>query len=433
MQVKKRSTLVLFFLILVELAHSQSKDTLRVMTYNLMYYREFTSFCTSSNNNPNSKDANMQTIIDYALPDILVVNELGGSNATLNSFRLFTNAMNASGRTNYDLASANSNSNLANMLYFNSNKLDIKNQTTITQDLSGGSLIRLIDVYTLYHLEPNLAQHNDTTFLHVFAAHLKAGSSSSDQAERADATEAIMDYVDVNNLDGNVLIMGDFNLYRSNEAAYQDLVNYTNPTYRFNDPVGISGNWGNSVYAFLHTQSTHTSGGCFASGGMDDRFDFILASNKVMNNTDRIGYINNSYETLGQDGNRYNGSLISPANNSAPTAVINALYNMSDHLPVMMDLEVTGPASTALINNEQSLEVSFQNPNPGRLVMRFGDKGQALSSIQLLNLSGSVLRDWQLNRENLFERNITNLPKGIYFLRFELENNQQFVKKLIKI
>ena len=42
---------------------------------------------------------------------------------------------------------------------------------------------------------------------------------------------------------------------------------------------------------------------------MDDRFDFILASNEIMKNVDKIEYISGTYKALGQDGNRFNGSI----------------------------------------------------------------------------------------------------------------------------
>ena len=81
----------------------QGLDTLKVMTYNLMYYREVTSFCTSTNNNSTTKDNAMEDIIDHVLPDILVVNEMGGSNS-VKVFRLLSNALNQKGRSYYSLA-----------------------------------------------------------------------------------------------------------------------------------------------------------------------------------------------------------------------------------------------------------------------------------------------------------------------------------------
>jgi hypothetical protein len=37
---------------------------------------------------------------------------------------------------------------------------------------------------------------------------------------------------------------------------------------------------------------------------------------------------------------RFNGSIVSPSNNSIPSNVANALYQQSDHLPVIMDMVV---------------------------------------------------------------------------------------------
>ncbi len=59
------------FLVLISISASsfaQLKDTISVMTYNLMYYREVTSFCTSTNNNTSTKENAMEDIIDYKVP-----------------------------------------------------------------------------------------------------------------------------------------------------------------------------------------------------------------------------------------------------------------------------------------------------------------------------------------------------------------------------
>ncbi len=411
---------------------SQTFDTLKLMTYNLMYYRETTSFCTNSNNNPTSKDGYMATIIDYTLPDILVVNELGGSNAALNSFRLLSNSLNQNGRSNYSFANATSNSNLANMIYFNSNKLGLKEQQTVTQDLNGGSLIRLIDIYTLYHIEPNLAQHQDTTFLHIVAAHLKAGSSNADATERHEACQSLMSFLAANNMDGNVFMLGDFNLYRSGEAAFQELLNYSQAAYRFRDPINLPGNWGNSAYASFHTQSTRTSGSCFSTGGMDDRFDFILVSDEVMNQAQRVKYLSGSYTTVGQDGNRYNGSLISPTNNSAPSNVINALYNMSDHLPVTIEVEVMGPTGLSLESSQKELNVRFQNPTTGYLSIELS-QAEILNTISIQDLSGKTVAKKAINNSTTVDFDLNHLSRGVYFINLQSKSGNQQVKKLIKI
>lgn len=419
---------------MAEYSFAQLKDTVSIMTYNLMYYREITSFCTSSNNNTSTKDNAMEDIIDYALPDILVVNEMGGG-STVNSFRLLQNALNQNGRSNYALAnSTGAGQSLVNMAYFNTDKFVLESQSVVSQDLSGANLVRVIDIYKFRFLDSNLSIHQDTTRIYVISAHLKAGSTSADEIERAKATEAVMAHLDSMNATGNYIIAGDFNLYSSSEPAYQDLVSYINPTLRFFDPINVAGNWhNNGIYSSVHTQSTHTSGGCFASGGMDDRFDFILASDEVMNNTDKMRYIPNTYRAIGQDGNRFNQSIISPTNSSVPSLVSQALYDMSDHLPVTLDLEITLPSATSIQEISQLKKLKFQNPNTGEFIIDFSNQEEKIKQIEIFDLSGKLvyIKNTQLSEYVLID--VSFLPKGTYLLKASSNSYQQRVEKLIKI
>ena len=61
---------------------AQAGENLRVMAYNLTYFRAFTSFCTSTNNPPGAKEGWLRTVVDYVQPDLLVCNEVDGSSAT---------------------------------------------------------------------------------------------------------------------------------------------------------------------------------------------------------------------------------------------------------------------------------------------------------------------------------------------------------------
>ena len=212
------------------------------------------------------------------------------------------------------------------------------------------------------------------------------------------------------------------------------MVNYIDPTLRFYDPINVSGNWHNSgVYAALHTQSTRTSGGCFAGGGMDDRFDFILASDEIMNNTDKMRYIPNTYEAVGQDGNRFNQTIISPNNTSVPSVVSQALYNMSDHLPVVMDIEITLPNATSIQELTRLEKLKFENPNSGNLLIDFSNQKQKIELVQILDLTGKVLFERYLNSEGYVQFDISNLDSGAYLVRATSTSYQQIVEKLIKI
>ncbi len=324
--------IISFFTFLYFLVSSVSaNDTIRVMQYNLLYYDMITSFCTESNNNVNQKNIYLNTIVNHFKPDIFTVNELNGSPSSVDL--LLNGALNINGVTRYRNASF-TGSYLINMLYYNSEKLALKRQSHIQTSP------RQTDVYTLYLVDDNLAL-GDTTYLTCIVTHLKAGSTVADQNERALAAKQIMNYIVNRKLDGNIMMMGDFNVYTHTEEAFQRLLTTTTTGVQLHDPANAVGNWhDNSSFSPYHTQSTHTSGSCFSGGGMDDRFDFILASTPLIEGARGAKYIEDSYWAYGQDGNRLNGSLISPTNNSLPANIISALYNMSDHLPVTLKIHM---------------------------------------------------------------------------------------------
>jgi len=438
----QKITLVSFLLFSTLFAAAQQKDTVTVMTYNLLYYRHNfvlsngTVICSpTGNNNTITKDNAMEDIFDYTLPDIFVVQEMDGGNS-VSAFRLLQNAINQNGRTNYTLANSTGigQQSIVNMLYYNTDKFTLESQTFYDKELNNTNIIRVIDEYVLYYNDSNLAVHQDTTRIHVLTAHLKAGSAPINEQERGRATESVMASLDSLNATGNYIFAGDFNLYSSSEPAYQDLLNYVDPTLRFYDPINVTGTWHNSsARAFLHTQSTHTSGGCFAGGGMDDRFDFILASDEIMNNTDKIKYIPNTYKAVGQDGNRYNQTIISPTNNSVPSIVSQALYDMSDHLPVLMDLEISLPSITFIKELAGLERLKFKNPNTGNLLIDFSNQKQTVKTVEILDLTGKVLFEKHLNSESYAQFDISELNSGAYLIRVTSSSYQQIVEKLIKI
>ena len=149
-------TIFLFFLsvfIFSFSAYTQQRDTLRVMTYNLLNYRNNNATapgCSNTNNNTTTKENGLKTIVDYTLPDILICNEIGGS-SSVNAFRILANSLNQNGRSYYDFTNSTGiGQSLVNMIYFDSSKVKLYRQDAITQDVFNVNLVRLIDVYTLY-------------------------------------------------------------------------------------------------------------------------------------------------------------------------------------------------------------------------------------------------------------------------------------------
>ncbi|MBN2669527.1 MAG: choice-of-anchor J domain-containing protein [Bacteroidales bacterium] len=325
-----------FILIVLFTSVINAQTTIKVMQYNLLYYGKDVYDCTSQNNGMDHKNEQLQVILNYVQPDILCVNEMDASTSDVNY--LMNNVLNINGESHWQHANV-SGSYTINMIYYRSDKVSLVSQQYINGDP------RQTDVYNLKSVEDNSID------LTLFVGHLKAGNTDPDGDDRAYSTQNVMNYINDHGA-GNYLMMGDLNVYSSSEQCFQNLISPSNINYAFNDPVNRLGSWSsNYSFADVHTQATHTSGDCFVSGGMDDRFDFILISNDIKNGSNGISYIANSYETIGQDGNHYNDALTDGTNNSAPSEVITALYEMSDHLPVALELSFqTANAPVTIFN-----------------------------------------------------------------------------------
>ena len=114
--------IILIGTLLLHPIHAQ--DTIKMMQYNLLYYGETTSWCTSTNNDIDTKADYIADIIDHTLPDIFTVNEMGGSQYAVG--HLIGNALNANGRNYYSVAAIlnNDGSSIINMMYYDSRVLE---------------------------------------------------------------------------------------------------------------------------------------------------------------------------------------------------------------------------------------------------------------------------------------------------------------------
>ena len=429
---------ILTILFINPVLSQQSSDTITVMHYNITNYRNTTSYCTGTNNPSDVKEDGIKLIVQHKNPDIICFNEVG--NSLNNLSKLLDNSLNVDGETKYLYTDyqATSSTDLMNVIYYNTEVLELYSKDAITDNLDNTSIVRLIDVTTFYHLDPSLSETLDTNFLTVFTAHLKAGSSSSDEAKRAQATAAIMDYIANHEEIEDFILTGDLNTYSGNDDEFQNLVTGNTASTRFYDPMDMIGNWNNSAsYSYVHTQSTRSSSnGCYSSGGMDDRFDFILVSKSVKNDEDRIGYIDGSYEALGQDGNRFNGSINSPTNNSESADIIDALYNVSDHLPVFLDLKFTysAPVGTKDIYNE-NLIVKVKQPIDENLSLKVSGANGENSSVTIYNILGQKVwnkEDVSFNNNSWVNLSVDNLPQGVLIVQIQLSNGLSKTLKVVK-
>ena len=423
---------IIFLTILLLSIKAYSADTLRVMQYNILAYGNYTSYCTTNNNNINMKNNAMRIITQYVKPDIFAVNEI--SQWQPFHQQILDSVLNVNGVSKYKKVpySNNAGSDIINMCYYNSEKL-VYHSMVVPQ-----SFVRDINIYRFYYKSPTLV-NGDTAFISCIQAHLKAGdalSSPQNPIDRDTMTTRLMRHLNTINKADNYMMMGDFNVYTSSEKCFQNLVSHPNLNIRFYDPINKMGNWNNnSSFANYHTQSTHTVSGCAASGGMDDRFDFILLSNMILNGLGNYQYISNSYKALGNDGQHYNNAInASPQNNSVPANVLNSIYNNSDHLPIIVDLLVNTTVSVSETEKQSPfINLIFQNPVKDELNLFLPIEKELNCRINIINVQGQILFTTDkhlINGDNQINLKVAAMPKGLYFLQLN-SGEYQITKKLI--
>ncbi|MCX6272230.1 MAG: hypothetical protein NTU44_13630, partial [Bacteroidetes bacterium] len=361
-------------------------------------------------------------------PDIFAVCEMIPGLANAN--HLLDSAINQAGPRTFARASVTnySNGDMINMIYFDPSKLVLKSQDAVITD------VRDINIYHFYLRTSDLGQSPDTIFLTAIISHLKAGSTGTDENRRAAMTLSLMNYLNAQNQPGNMLVSGDFNFYTSSEQGYQNFLNYSNPSFRFYDPINRPGDWNsNPSFADIHTQSTHSgSNGCAASGGLDDRFDFILASASMMTGTLGMQCITSSYKAVGQDGQHYNLSVnVPPINFSTPQVVLDALYNMSDHLPVVMDMMVAKTLAVKELHDDP-FSISVQNPVKNQIPGWIKNPSGSLNVECLDAIGRQVFPPVTLQLSgNSFVIPFDNQKTGLYILRFFDTTGKSVYKKLL--
>lgn len=298
---------ILFFF-LTSIIFAQQSVTL--VTYNLLNYSPGTS-----------RDGYYRTIINEINPDLLVTQEMLSQNGADD---FLSNVLNHS-TNKYNAGDFIDGYDTDNAIYYKTASFDFISNIPIPTSL------RDINEFKVVYLPTN-----DTIM--IYSVHLKASQGGSNEQQRLTEINALRQVTDNLPLNSNFIICGDFNIYYSDEPAFQRLVDQSNPGY-VADPINVTGYWhDNATFAQYHTQSTRTrqfGGG--ATGGLDDRFDMILIS-QAISDSGGIDYVNGSYISFGNDGLHFNDSINALPNIAVSDSVANALHYASDHLPVLLKL-----------------------------------------------------------------------------------------------
>lgn len=376
-----------------------SRDTLRVVSYNLLNF---------PGSDVAARTPYFRVIVQTMKPDILVVQEMTSQSGT-DTF--LNNVMNVYQPGIYTTIPFHDGPDTDNELFFKSSKVSFVSASYIPTTL------RHFSEYVL-HILGTL----DT--LRIYSVHLKASSGSTNEQQRLAEATTLRNYLNNLPTGSQFIIVGDYNIYRSDEPAFQKLLaDEANNNGRVRDPLNAVGVWNNYNFRFIHTQSPRVrSFGGGATGGMDDRFDMILTSNALDDNL-----IPSYYTAYGNDGNHYNDSINRMPNAAVPDSVANALHYASDHIPVFADFRFGGVTSVS--NNTEVGPASYilgQNyPNPFNpsTQIAFTLPANRFVTLKIYNVIGqeiaTVVSGEQSAGSHTVVWNAANVSGGVYFYRLQ--------------
>lgn len=263
-------------------------------------------------------------------------------------------------------------------------------------DLSGGTISQPRE-NLLHRFRP--VGYGADADLYIFNVHFEAGDANEDLAGRETAAREIREYIDSNNLGSrNVIVAGDLNVDSTFEssgvstfggASALDILaadgegrvldplfpNGEEINFRIYDSGVPNTQAGVDLAPFL-TQSPSAQGGALVGGGIDDRFDFILQSDELLDG-EGVSSIDGSLRSFGNNGSTPNGAIndrntisINGLSSFTTDEVLDALEAASDHLPVITDFQLPAVLEALLVGEVPqtvdqdevvSLEITIRN------------------------------------------------------------------------
>lgn len=408
-----KQNLILLTLLFTLNVSAQVNYHVKLMSWNVLNWPSVSNFLSDTT----ERCPAYRTVVNFVKPDILITSE----NTTSNSIPLFLNQVMNTGSYHYQAGTFINGYDTDNGIFYRDSLFDfISNQPIQT-------FLRDINHFTLV-----FKLTGDT--IHIFSCHLKAGQGYEPQ--RGSEIAKLRQVTNAFPAGTNFIIGGDFNIYEAAEPAYTGMLQ-DNPgdDGNFIDPIQLSGIWNYSGYAPYHTQSTHVnSTGTFAGGGMDDRFDMILFSNAIAEPTG-VYYLPGTYLNLGNDGNHFNRDINFGTNTAVPIDVANALFNSSDHLPIIVTMSF---GSTSGIK-EAGFAFSDVNVFPDPVVenskVYFTLKETSKVNYVLMDALGRIMDS---SSPYIYEPGGHFLPvdwnklnnSGVYFLSINYDN-RLVIKKII--
>ncbi len=312
------------------LAAASPASALRFMNYNLLNW---------SGSSGVARVSYMQAITRGIGPDLIASQEMIDQ-AGVNLFR--DQVLNFREPGEWEAAPFTNGPDTDNALFYRKSRFD---SVEVADVVEVPTTLRNV---SRYHLHLKGYPDAPGTDFYVYSFHLKASQGTAEAAQRLAEMQVIRGNAENLPFGSLVLFCGDYNVYTSDEAAFQHaLASIGQNIGRMKDPINQLGNWhDNSGFRFVHTQSTRTvqfGGG--ATGGVDDRFDFILTSYN-WDDGQGLELLESTYTAYGNDGGHFNLQLDSGPNTTVGELMADSLTQASDHLPVHADLSL--PAKVTL-------------------------------------------------------------------------------------
>lgn len=410
---KNKQVLISFSLIFFLALQSQAQETIKTMFYNLLDFSEAP---------PMDRSEILSSILASYDPDIFMVSELQSENdmnLILNQSFNYTEQSVSAAPFVYNTSGYTS---INQLVFYKTDKMQLLESHQIQTN-----------VRDINHYKFQMSTSN-AEILHVFVAHFKAGQYESNQLERYSEATHFINYISNFETDANIILGGDFNFYSPTEPGFITL-QYGTFNIDMLDPINRVGEWHNNAsYSDVHTQSTRRSNSDFnnhgAGGGLDDRFDFIFISDNLNGASNDITYVEDSYQAYGNNGNCFNDNInYVNCGGDFSQELREDLYNMSDHLPVVMSLETNSSflkVEKLQIKNNLSLlngnlikdivNFKFSPAVIGRNVKIFNNLGQ--------NIGGFEIHDTHVSYD------MSNLPNGIYLLKIQyMQGHIKLIKR----
>lgn len=416
---KKKICLVLMLCIFT-FKGLQAQENFKLMFYNILNFPLEDAI-------PN-RIQYLDVILDDYRPDIFMVcelNNVNGAQTILSSLQVLNPDYQSA---NFELNTSDDNisdqNDLQNLIFYDSSKFILENQSIVT------SIYR---DFNHYQMKINSVESNtNPVFFDVIVCHLKASSGTDNQALRLQMVEDLVAYLDTFPSDSNVVLAGDFNVYTDSEPAFQELIDTdNNNTIDFIDPANQIGSWHNNInYIDVMTQSTRTQTGLGgATGGFDDRFDFIMTSENMQTNPE-IKFVENSYKIFGNNGNTqcYNQAIYSSdcSGTEYSSFIRNALHNFSDHLPVTLELQTNQTLSLDEFKSINAMQFIGSNVIDNVLKLKLNPSAE-LNTLTINNNLGQVIKTIPVKNSLYIEENMSSLANGIYYI-----SSQDFKHKPLK-